>query len=42
MCPGDYFQSLLDFQRILCKMESTEVYGLIWINSDNFTNTFLA
>ena len=42
MWPGNYFQTLLNFQRILCKMESEEVYVLVWTNFDNFANTYLS
>ena len=31
--------ALLNFQRILCKMKSEEVYVLVWTNFDSFTNT---
>ena len=41
MWPGNYFQALLNFQGILHKMESEEVYLLIWTNVDSFTNTYL-
>ena len=32
----DWFQSLFNFQRILCKKESEEVSMLIWTNFDSF------
>ena len=41
MWPGNYFQALLNFQRILCKMESEEACVLVWTNFDRFTNTYL-
>ena len=41
MWPGNYFQPLLNFKRILCKIESEEVYVLVWTNFDSFTNTVL-
>ena len=38
---GNYFLVLLNFQKILSKMESEEVYVLIWTKFDSFTNTYL-
>ena len=40
--PGNYFLVLLNFQRILCKMESEEVYVVIWTNFDSRTKTYLS
>ena len=39
--PRNSFLVFLNFQRIHCKMESEEVYMLIWTNFDSFTNTYL-
>ena len=41
MCLKNYFQALFNFHGILCKMESKEVYVLVWTNFDSFTNTNL-
>ena len=41
MWPGNYFQALLNFQRILCKKDSVEVSMLIWTNFDRFAVTNL-
>ena len=38
---GNYFLVLLNFQKILSKMESEDVYVLIWTKFDSFTNTYL-
>ena len=34
----NYVQSVLNFQRILCKMESEKKF---WKNFDSFTNTYV-
>ena len=41
MWPGNKFQVLFNFQRILCKKDSVEVSMLIWTNSDSFAMTYL-
>ena len=41
MWPGNYFQAILNFQRVLSKMESEGVYMLVWTNFDSFTNTLI-
>ena len=41
MWPGNLFQTLFNFQGILCKKESEEVSVLIWTNFDSFANTYL-
>ena len=39
--PGNCFLVLRNFQRIFFKMESEEVYVVIWKNVDSFTNAYL-
>ena len=41
MWPENYFEVILNFQRILRKMESKEVYVLVWTHFDGFTSTYL-
>ena len=41
MWPENYFLVLFDFQKILCKMESEEVYVVYWTNFESFTNAYL-
>ena len=41
MWPGNWFQALFNFQRILCKKESEEASVLIWKNFDSFANKYL-
>ena len=37
--PGNEFQVIFDFKRVLCKKESEEVCMLIWKNFDSFAGT---
>ena len=39
MWPGNQFQVLFNFQRILCKKDSVYVSKLIWTNFDSFAIT---
>ena len=41
MWPGNYFQALFNFQRILCKKDSVKVSMLIWTNFYRFAITYL-
>ena len=41
MWPGNKFQALFNFQRILCEEDSVEVSMLIWTNFDRFAITNL-
>ena len=41
MWPEKYFQTLLKFQRIICKKESEEVCVLIWTKFGSFAHAYL-
>ena len=41
MRPGNYFQALFDFERILCKKDSEKVSMMIWTNFDSFAIIYL-
>ena len=41
MWPEHEFQTLFNFQRILCKKESEEVSMPIWTNFDSFAIEYL-
>ena len=41
MGPGNQFQALFNFQKILCKKDSKEGSMLIWTNFDSFVLTYL-
>ena len=41
MWPGNWFQALFNFQRILCKKEPEEVCMLIVKNFDSFAITYV-
>ena len=40
MWPGNYFNTLFQFQGMLCKKESEEVCVLIWTNFDSFAKIY--
>ena len=40
MWPGEKFQALFNFPRILCKKDSKEVSMLIWTDFENFAITY--
>ena len=39
MWPGDKFQALFNFPRILCKTDSKKVSMLIWTDFESFATT---
>ena len=39
--PGNLFQTLFNFQKILIRKDSMEVCKLIWTNFDSFAITYL-
>ena len=41
MKPGNQFQALFNFRRILCKKDSEEGSMLIWTNFDSFAIAYL-
>ena len=42
MWPGNQFQVLFHFERILCKKESEEASMLIWTKFDSFATMYLS
>ena len=41
MSPGNYFQALFNFQRILCNKDPEELSLVIWTNYNSFAVTYL-